>query len=393
MTTNPDAVGFGVYLHWPFCAAKCPYCDFNSHVRAAGVDEARYLAAFAREIRHCAGLIGPRSVSSVFIGGGTPSLLKPATVSALLETVDRAWTLEAGAEITLEANPNSVDAERFAGYRAAGVNRVSIGVQALDDASLKALGRLHSASEARAAIDIARRTFSRSSFDLIYARPGQSPKAWRQELAAALDLANGHLSIYQLTIEEGTAYFALHAAGKLVLPEDGAAEEMYEIAQQETRAAGMPAYEVSNHARSGDECRHNLLYWRYGEYAGIGPGAHGRVIVDGQRTATETERSPEAWLARVEAGGTGVVEQAVLTDVEIGDEALLMGLRLEEGLDLGRLAAISGRVPGPAILLELVADGLLQRSDGGRRLAVTERGRFLLNTVIARLAARLEPVS
>ncbi|MFM1814052.1 MAG: hypothetical protein RLZ98_747 [Pseudomonadota bacterium] len=389
MTTNPDPAGFGVYLHWPFCAAKCPYCDFNSHVRAKGVDEARFLAAFERELGTLRALMGPRSVSSVFIGGGTPSLMSARTVAGLLDAVSRTWTVAAGAEITLEANPNSVEAERFAGYRAGGVNRVSIGVQALDDTSLKALGRLHSAAEAKTAIGIAKRTFGNISFDIIYARPAQSAVDWRRELGQGLELAGGHLSIYQLTIEEGTAYAALHEAGRLVLPEDEAAEEMFEIAQEMTEAGGLAAYEVSNHARPGQECRHNLLYWRYGEYAGVGPGAHGRIIVDGRRMATANERNPENWLAMVEARGDGAGERSVLSRREMADEALLMGLRLSEGLDVGRLAAIGRVRPESGVVAELEQEGLLTVADGGQRLAATKRGRFVLNTVIGKLASGL----
>jgi oxygen-independent coproporphyrinogen-3 oxidase len=256
---TPAEPGFGVYVHWPFCAAKCPYCDFNSHVRLAGIDEPRFAAALKREIAHAAALAPGRRVESVFLGGGTPSLMKPATVAAVIEAVAGAWDMAPDAEITLEANPSSVEAARFAGYRAAGVNRVSLGVQSLHDAELKRLGRLHDAAQARAALDVARRTFERYSFDLIYARPGQTPEDWREELMAALTLAGDHLSLYQLTIEEGTPYYALHQAGKLILPDEDTARALWDVTQEVTALAGLPAYEISNHARPGQESRHNLI--------------------------------------------------------------------------------------------------------------------------------------
>ncbi|MFD0938178.1 radical SAM family heme chaperone HemW, partial [Methylobacterium trifolii] len=285
--TGPDHptrdAGFGIYLHWPFCASKCPYCDFNSHVRHAPVDEPRYLAAFRAEIAHVAARTPGRTVTSVFLGGGTPSLMRPETVAGLLEAVAAAWAMAPEAEITLEANPTSVEAGRFRGYRTAGVNRVSLGVQAFDDASLKALGRLHSAAEAFEAIRIAQTAFARTSFDLIYARPGQTPAAWRAELTDAVARAAEHLSLYQLTIEPGTPFFGLAAAGRLVPPDDEVSRALYDVTQDVCGAAGLPAYEISNHARPGAQSRHNLLYWRYGEYAGIGPGAHGRLVTGAGR--------------------------------------------------------------------------------------------------------------
>lgn len=392
MVVNPDRAGFGVYLHWPFCAQKCPYCDFNSHVRAKGVDEDRYLDAFTREIESLGALTGPRSVSSIFIGGGTPSLLQPRTVAALLGAVARVWTVESGAEITLEANPNSVEAGRFRAYRSAGINRVSIGVQALDDASLAGLGRLHNAHEAIDAIKIAAHTFENYSFDLIYARPGQTVDAWRSELQKGIALAGGHLSLYQLTIESGTAYANLHAAGKLVLPDDTVAEDMYAIAQDMTEAANMPAYEISNHAEPGHECRHNLLYWRYGEYVGIGPGAHGRIIADGRRVATSVERLPEVWLDRVATTGHGLTECDELDAAEMADESLLMGLRLTEGLDLQRLEEIGKVRPRSEDLRQLIDDGFLMLKNDGQRAVATRRGRMVLNSVVSKLAAGLVPV-
>lgn len=383
---NPEPAGFGVYVHWPFCASKCPYCDFNSHVRLAGVDEQRFLEAFRREIATTAARIGPRQVDSIFLGGGTPSLMQPATVAGILDAIAAAWHVAPNAEITLEANPNSVEAARFAGYRAAGVNRVSIGVQALRDADLKALGRLHTVAEATAAIAIAERTFDRVSFDLIYARPGHTPADWTAELREALARAAGHLSLYQLTLEPGTPFTRLAAAGKLTLPEDTIADELFAITADLTSAAGLPAYEISNHARPGQESRHNILYWRYGEYAGIGPGAHGRLLVGNDRRATSTEKSPEQWLAHVEADGHGLVEDTALTPAEQADEALLMGLRLSEGLPLARLQRIAGVRPAAAAVARLAAAGLIEQLPADT-IRATPRGRFVLNALVLELAA------
>ena len=382
--------GFGVYVHWPFCASKCPYCDFNSHVRAGGVDEAGYLAAYVAEMAATGRLTGPRKTDSVFFGGGTPSLMAPATVDAMLRAIDRHWPIEAGAEITLEANPSSVEAGRFAGYKTAGVNRVSVGVQSLVAADLKALGRIHTVEAARVALGVAARTFERVSFDLIYARPHQTVAAWRVELAEALDMARGHLSLYQLTIEPETPFAALHAAGKLRIPDGDLAHDFYAATEDMTARAGLAAYEVSNYARPGDESRHNLLYWRYGEYAGIGPGAHGRVVIGNVRTATRTERSPERWRAAVEAGGSGLVERMGLSPSEEADEVLLMGLRLTEGLDLDRLAELDGVRPREAVIDELAGLGLVRLSADGRRLAATRDGRLVLNTLTYRIADALE---
>ncbi len=385
-----DGAGFGVYVHWPFCASKCPYCDFNSHVRHGGIDEPRFLRAYLAEIGHWAGLAPGRRVTSVFFGGGTPSLMSPATVGAILDAVARHWSVEADAEVTLEANPSSVEAGRFRGYRAAGVNRVSLGVQSLDDTQLTALGRLHTRAEALAAIGIARATFARFSFDMIYARPGQTLQAWRAELAEALALGPRHLSLYQLTIEAGTPFAALHATGKLSVPEGEAARALYDLTQEMTGAAGLPAYEVSNHASPGEESCHNLTYWRYGEYAGIGAGAHGRVVAGGSRLATATERQPERWAERVEAAGHGILESAALTPAEQADEALIMGLRLAEGLDVDRLCRISGLRPAAAAIGRLAEQGLLDW-DGRSRLRATSRGRIVLNEIVLRLASALEP--
>jgi len=377
---------FGVYVHWPFCLSKCPYCDFNSHVRHAAIDEARFARAFDREIETTAARTGPRTVSSIFLGGGTPSLMQPQTVGAILESIARHWQVASGVEVTLEANPTSVEATRFRGYRAAGVNRVSLGVQALDDVSLKALGRLHSAREALDAVAIARTHFERYSFDLIYARPDQTPEAWARELRQAISEAAEHLSLYQLTIEPDTPFYGLHAAGKLKTPDEDVARALFDVTQEICDAHGLPAYEISNHARPGAECRHNLVYWRGEEYAGIGPGAHGRLDVGGVRRATATDKRPEAWLARVEATGHGIMTDEVLNSEERADEFLLMGLRLAEGIDPKRYAALAGRPLDPARVALLKAEGAIHIAGDGR-LRVTREGFPLLDAVVADLAA------
>ena len=385
-----DEVGFGVYVHWPFCAQKCPYCDFNSHVRFGGIDEPRFRAAFLRELDSTAERTGPRTVSSIFFGGGTPSLMQPETVGAILDRIAALWSVEPSAEITLEANPGSVEAGRFRGYRAAGVNRVSLGVQSLRDDILKSLGRIHSVAEAKAAIDIARATFERFSFDLIYARPGQTLADWKDELRDALAIAGRHLSLYQLTIEPETPFAVLHAAGKLVIPDEDAALALYEATQELTATAGLPAYEISNHAAPSEESRHNLLYWRYGEYAGCGPGAHGRIATTGTRYATSTERNPERWAERVEASGHGIIEETPLSTAEEADEMLLMGLRLGEGVDLARLARLTGARPSAATIAALTQQGLIEAiSHPGQeeqRIRATGNGRFILNEIVLRLA-------
>jgi putative oxygen-independent coproporphyrinogen III oxidase len=376
---------FGVYVHWPFCRAKCPYCDFNSHVRHGGIDEARFLAAYLRELDHFAALAPGRNVTSIFFGGGTPSLMQPGTVTAILDAIARHWALEAEAEITLEANPTSVEADRFAGYRAAGVNRLSLGVQALDDSDLKALGRQHSADEALAALALAKRHFDRVSFDLIYAREGQTARAWRDELTRALGHAADHLSLYQLTIEEGTPFAARHAAGTLSTPNGAVARALYLLTQELCEAAGLPAYEVSNHAWPGSESRHNLLYWRGADYAGIGPGAHSRVTTRSRKRALSAIKSPEGWLDAVETRGHGLESEEILSAAETADEYLLMGLRLSEGIDLTRLAALAGRALGEERLSALERDGLINRK--GARLAATPKGRLVLDRIIVELAA------
>ena len=378
---------FGVYVHWPFCASKCPYCDFNSHVRER-IDEARFVRALTAELDHYALATPGRVVDTVFFGGGTPSRMAPESVAAILARIRALWPVAPDCEITLEANPNTAEQTRFQGFRDAGVNRLSIGIQALDDRALRALGRAHDASEARRAIDLARANFKRFSFDLIYARPGQGLDQWQGELADALALAGEHLSLYQLTIEPGTAFHAQHARGDLVLPSEEDGESLF-LATQETLArAGMPAYEISNHARAGAECRHNLIYWRYEDYLGIGPGAHGRFARDGARLATRQERAPETWLAGVEARGHATAETTTIAPDEAGREALLMGLRLSEGIDPARFARQTGIALDAAIdaraRARLIDQGFLE--DDATRLRASAKGRAVLNALIASLS-------
>ncbi|WP_305986565.1 radical SAM family heme chaperone HemW [Roseibium sp. MMSF_3544] len=387
MTTQRSTDGgFGIYVHWPFCAAKCPYCDFNSHVRHQPVDQERFCAAFENELSYFADLTKGKTVQSVFLGGGTPSLMEPATVERVLNAISDRWTMDGDAEITLEANPSSVEANRFRGYRTAGVNRVSLGVQSLNDTDLKLLGRLHDAATARAAIETARATFPRLSFDLIYARPDQTPAEWAAELDQAIGLAADHLSLYQLTIEEGTPFYRLYMAGKLKTPEPELGAEFYELTQDVTAAAGLPAYEVSNHARPGAECRHNLVYWRYGDYVGVGPGAHGRLTVGASRLATSTESHPETWLENVEGNGHGLIEEVGLNEEEQGDEFLLMGLRLTEGIDLSRYENFAHRSVDPKRLKALLEHEMVEEI-GENRIRATREGFFVLDAVVADLAA------
>jgi putative oxygen-independent coproporphyrinogen III oxidase len=384
--TASDESPFGVYVHWPFCLSKCPYCDFNSHVRHARIDEQRYVRAFAAEIAATAARVPIRTVSTIFFGGGTPSLMQPATVAAILDAIGKHWSIARDAEVTLEANPTSVEATRFAGYRAAGVNRVSLGVQALDDDVLKSLGRTHTAEEALAAVAIARKNFERYSFDLIYARPGQAPQAWAAELKRAIDEAGEHLSLYQLTVEPDTPFATLQSAGKLTVPDEDSARTLYDTTQEVCDAAGLPAYEISNHARRGAECRHNLVYWRGHEYAGIGPGAHGRLDIDSGRHATVTERRPEAWLMRVESTGHGVVGDDTLLRSQVADEFLLMGLRLAEGIDPMRYERIAGRALDTRRIKILQEEGAVELTPAGK-LRVTQSGFPVLDAVVADLAA------
>ncbi|SMY07187.1 Oxygen-independent coproporphyrinogen-III oxidase 1 [Flavimaricola marinus] len=374
--------GFGLYVHWPFCQSKCPYCDFNSHV-VAQIDQNRWAEAYVSEIRRVAGETPGRVMRSVFFGGGTPSLMEPFVVQAVLNAVRDAWPMANDVEITLEANPTSVEATRFAGYRDAGVNRVSMGVQALNDPDLKALGRLHSVADAMAAFEVARDVFDRVSFDLIYARQGQTVEAWRDELRQALDMAVDHLSLYQLTIEDGTAFGDRFAAGRLRgLPDEDRSADMWEVTQEVTAAAGFSSYEVSNHAKDGCESRHNLIYWQGGDYVGIGPGAHGRVTLDGVRFATEAPKAPLEWLRRVATLQSGEDLREPLTREDHVAEFLMMGLRLREGVRLDRLEALAGDSFDFNInaLREI---GMIETDD--RRLWVTEAGRPVLNAVLRRL--------
>ena len=378
--------GFAVYVHWPFCRSKCPYCDFNSHVRER-IDERAWTEALLAELDHYAALTPDRTVTSVFFGGGTPSLMAPATAEAVLARIADRWRLAPDAEITLEANPNSAEASRFAAFRAAGINRLSIGVQALDDAALRFLGRAHDAGEARRAIAAAAHTFDRFSFDLIYARPRQSVAAWQRELRDALTLAGDHLSVYQLTIESGTAFHAAHARGDLALPDEDTAAALYDATQEILGAAGLPAYEVSNHARPGAECRHNLVYWRYEDYVGVGPGAHGRLVRDGHKLATRQEKAPETWLAAIARQGHATAEERPIAPREAAEEALMMGLRLTEGIEAKRFRAETG-VALDAILdrqrLPRLVEGGFVMSDGAG-LRATPHGRRVLNALLAQL--------
>lgn len=376
--------GFGLYIHWPFCQAKCPYCDFNSHV-AARIDQTVWQQAYLREIARVGAETEGRILRSVFFGGGTPSLMDPQVVDAILTQVRATWSCANDIEITLEANPTSVEAGRFADYRGAGVNRVSMGVQALNDADLKALGRLHSANEAMAAFDIARDVFDRISFDLIYARQNQSVAAWEQELRQALSMAVDHLSLYQLTIEDGTAFGDRYAIGKLRgLPDEDVAADMYAATQDICDAAGFASYEVSNHARPGSESLHNLIYWRAGDYVGIGPGAHGRLTLDGQRYATETPLGPGAWLAQVEKSGSGESMRTLLSADDQFAEMLLMGLRLREGVAMDRID--DARYRDLENKINMLRDiDMIEMDDEYLRL--TPKGQPVLNAVLRELLA------
>lgn len=381
-SANP---GFGIYVHWPFCAAKCPYCDFNSHV-VRNVDQATWADALARELRHMATLVEAKPVTSIFFGGGTPSLMQGETVARVLQEVKALWPWTNDIEITLEANPTSVEAARFQAYREAGVNRLSLGVQSLDPQALAKLGRLHTVDEALEALSLARSIFPRISFDLIYGRMGQSLAAWREELTQALALEPDHLSLYQLTIEPGTPFHELHARGKLTLPGEDLATSLYEMTDELCGRAGLASYEVSNYARAGFECRHNITYWRLGDYVGVGPGAHGRLSQAGRRFATYSEPNPKKWLAAVERNGHGMTECEELEHRAQGEEMLLMGLRLSGGIDLEEFRSRSGRALDTEALCDLVTQDLIEI--GERTLQATSKGRLVLNTLIAEIANR-----
>ncbi len=384
MTEDWRNAGFGLYVHWPFCASKCPYCDFNSHV-AASIDQSRWANAYRTEIARVAQEVPGRVLNSIFFGGGTPSLMAPETVHAVLEAARSVWPFANDIEITMEANPGSVDAGRFRGYADAGVDRLSLGVQALNNADLRRLGRMHDVHEARQAFDLAKACFDRVSFDLIYARQDQDISGWRSELNEALSMAVDHLSLYQLTVEDGTVFGARHAAGQLRgLPDDDIAADMYLETQDILGAAGMPAYEVSNHAAPGRESQHNLIYWRQGDWAGIGPGAHGRLSCNGKRLATVAASEPGRWLSLVEGNGCGDIESTPLAGDEIATEYLLMSMRLAEGMDMARYRAKGGALDDRRVA-RLVEDGLLELTD--KRAIATSKGRPLLNYVLREMAA------
>lgn len=377
--------GFGVYVHWPFCMHKCPYCDFNSHV-SREVDQKKWRDALLSDIQRSAAELPERTVNTIFFGGGTPSLMPPETVAAVIEEIGKAWNLSPAAEISLEANPTSVEAGRFSGYADAGVNRVSMGIQSLRDADLKALGRMHSVREARAAFEIARKQFDRVSFDLIYARQGQTVDTWEAELTEAIDMAVDHLSLYQLTIEEGTRFGDMHARGKLRdMPNDATATDMYFRTQEVCEKHGLPAYEVSNHSRGGAESRHNLIYWRYGDYVGVGPGAHGRITLDGQKLATDTFIDPADWLNAVSNNGWGRKASEIVSGEDQASEYLMMSMRLAEGSSLNRYAALNGSALNEGNLEDMVRSGFVSRECG--RITTTSRGRPLLNAVLRQLMA------
>ncbi|MBN8850090.1 MULTISPECIES: radical SAM family heme chaperone HemW [unclassified Sphingomonas] len=372
-----DDNSLALYVHWPFCVSKCPYCDFNSHVRE-GVDQAQWRAALLADLAHEARALPGRRVSSIFFGGGTPSLMPPGTVAAVIGAAEAAWGFADGVEITLEANPSSVEAARFGDIAAAGVNRVSLGLQALDDAALRFLGRAHDVDEGLRALETAQAAFARVSFDLIYARPGQAVAEWERELARALAFGTEHLSLYQLTIEPGTRFATEAAAGRLTIPDGDAAADLYEATQAMTAAAGLPPYEISNHARRGAESRHNLAYWRYRDYAGIGPGAHGRRLGH----ATRRRRKPENWLAAIDRNGHGIEAEEALPPAMQAEEALLMGLRLAEGVDLARIARLGQRPAGELVDLGAVARLPEMVRLAGDRLTVLPAGMLLLDAIL-----------
>jgi len=372
--------GFGIYIHWPFCAAKCPYCDFNSHVRKS-VDQSRWLSAIRLELKNNAIRTKGRTVNTIFFGGGTPSLMEPETVAGIIKEIAKLWVLALDIEISLEANPTSVEAQKFSDFRKAGINRISMGIQSLRNDDLKALGRMHSVNEARKAFDIAKDNFERVSFDLIYARQGQSKFDWEIELKEASSMAVDHLSLYQLTIEDGTRFGDLYERGNLKgMPNDSLAADMYDITQEVTLQNDMPAYEISNHAIEGAESRHNLIYWRYGDYIGVGPGAHGRISENGNKIATTTIENPENWLRGVELNGTSTIDDEVINHIDQASEYLMMSLRLIEGVDMERYKKISGIALDNKLIDKNIENGLIKVINNN--LIATQRGRIILNTLI-----------
>jgi len=372
--------GFGIYIHWPFCAAKCPYCDFNSHVRKS-VDQSRWLSAIRLELKNNAIRTKGRTVNTIFFGGGTPSLMEPETVAGIIKEIAKLWVLALDIEISLEANPTSVEAQKFSDFRKAGINRISMGIQSLRNDGLKALGRMHSVNEARKAFDIAKDNFERVSFDLIYARQDQSKVDWEIELKEASSMAVDHLSLYQLTIEDGTRFGDLYERGSLKgMPNDSLAADMYDITQEVTLQNDMPAYEISNHAVEGAESRHNLIYWRYGDYIGVGPGAHGRISENGNKIATTTIENPENWLRGVELNGTSTIDDEVINHIDQASEYLMMSLRLIEGVDMERYKKISGIALDNKLIDKNIENGLIKVINNN--LIATQRGRIILNTLI-----------
>lgn len=386
LTQTNDDTGFAIYVHWPFCKSKCPYCDFNSHVRDH-IDDSAWQDAYLREIDHYADMLAGRQVQSVFFGGGTPSLMAPETAQKVIDHIDKRWGLLPDAEITLEANPTSVENDKLQGFRAAGVNRVSLGVQAMNDNDLRMLGRQHNAAEALEAVEMAARIFDRYTFDLIYARPDQTVKQWEAELKRALDYAADHMSLYQLTIEEGTAFHTLYQRGDLKIPDENTAADLYELTQQMMAQAGMPSYEISNHAREGQQSRHNLVYWRYHDYVGIGPGAHGRLTIDGEKRATRAHRAPEVWLQRVADKGHGAHPFETVTPEQRVQEMVMMGLRLAEGIPLSRFEKEGGKAFSDFIneekIQRMMAEGFVSCTE--THITATESGRQRLGSLITYL--------
>ena len=381
--------GFGVYIHWPFCAAKCPYCDFNSHVREA-VDQAIWVNAIISEIQATAARTPNRTVDTIFFGGGTPSLMLPETVDTIIQEISKQWTLSNTAEVTLESNPTSVEALRFKEFSNAGINRISMGVQALKDDDLKALGRMHTTLEARQAFDIAKKNFKNVSFDLIYARQNQSLEGWRAELKQAIDMAVDHLSLYQLTIEQGTRFGDLFTRNRLRgLPTDELAADMYDITQKVCSENGLNAYEISNHALAGSECQHNQIYWNYGDYAGIGPGAHGRLTIKGQRQATIAPLLPETWLDTVQKFGTATQTDEILSAEDQAAEYIMMSLRLTTGTDLSRANTIFPDIVSKIAVDHLIDNNLLKKT--GKILQTTERGKMVLNAILGEILVKKLP--
>jgi len=382
VSSQSERQPFGLYLHWPYCQAICPYCDFNV-VRLRTVDESAWLRAFTAELEQLFDRVPDRTITSVFFGGGTPSLMSPSLVARLIEAIASRWPLAPELEITLEANPTDAEAQTFRDFAQAGINRLSLGLQSLRDSDLKALGRWHSAAEARTAVEAAKQAFTNVSIDLIYGRPDQSLSGWESELREALDLGPQHLSLYQLTIEPGTAFERRHQRGELVMPADATAADLYQMSQDLCTESGFAGYEISNHAKPGWESAHNLTYWRYGDYAGLGPGAHGRLTVDGRKLATSNIRDVKDWLAALQEGAYSVAQSDDLTGAEQAVESLLMGLRLSEGYDMHRYERLAGKPLSLSAIKRLSDEGLLEMN--GTRLTASRQGRVVLDGVLQAL--------